>query len=60
MTKSGMPKCKGRIEETAAAVAIEIGATSGRRMLSMGNILPILGPIPSFYPVLRSYTIHPE
>ena len=49
-----------RIEETTAVAVTEIGAISGRRRLSTGNIRPTLGPILSSCPVLGSYTIHPE
>ena len=48
------------IEETTVAAATEIGATSGRRRLSTGNICPTLRPVPSSCPVLGSCTIHPK
>ena len=51
---------EGIEEIVVATVATEIGATSRRRRLSVGNIRPILGQILSSYPVLRSCTIHPE
>ena len=61
LTKSGIPKCKGRNRRNCSTVvAVEIGATGGRRRLSTGNICPTLGPVPSYCPVLGSCTIHPK
>ena len=46
------------IEETATAT--ETWATSGKWRLSTRNIFPTLGSVPSFCPILGSYTVYLE
>ena len=48
------------IEETATTAITETEVTSGRQRLSMGNIRPTPGSVPSSCPIHGSYTIHPE